>query len=64
MNIIKVLSDYRIDYDTEGKNTSTGFVSIACPWCEDDPSHHLGINLKEGYYTCWRSSEHRGKDIR
>jgi hypothetical protein len=65
MNIIKVLSDYNIPFLTEGKNVKDGNVNVQCPWCgSEDKSMHMGINLETGMWGCWRSSEHRGRDIR
>ncbi len=55
------LDKYSIEYVTSGPNTARGNVSVKCPWCGDDPSHHLGINLSGKGYGCWRSSAHKGK---
>ena len=52
-DIISYLEDKRIEYRTEGKNVSRGWVEVNCPWC-DDPSFHLGINLENKYLNCWR----------
>jgi hypothetical protein len=48
------LDDRGIDYDTEGKNVSSGWIGINCPFCGDDPSNHLGINLTTKRISCWR----------
>lgn len=37
---------------------------MKCPWCGDDPSHHLGIHLESGHYHCWRSQSHSGSSPR
>jgi hypothetical protein len=50
-----------VDTDTNPRNTSRGWVSIACPWCGDDPSQHLGINEEFGHYRCLRNEDHRGR---
>lgn len=42
-----------VEYNTEGKNVSEGWVEVKCPWC-DDPSTHLGINLDSKGFNCWR----------
>jgi len=57
MNIIQLLTDYNIDYITEGKNVSPGWINMNCPFC-DDPSEHLGYNLTENYFNCWRCGGH------
>lgn len=52
------ISDYltsrNVQFKTEGKNTSQGWIQIPCifPGCAD-PSTHLGINLTSGVYNCW-----------
>ena len=53
-DIIAWLEDQGIDYATEGKNVSAGWVEVNCPFCGDDPSYHLGINLESKMIHCWR----------
>ena len=53
------LDDRGLDYITQGKNTSDGWISINCPYCDElgdpDPSQHLGINPEDkGHFSCWR----------
>lgn len=55
-----VLDSYNIQYMTSGKNVLTNFINIKCPFCNDDPSHHLCINKFKGYFFCWRDSTHKG----
>ena len=41
----------------------SGNININCPWCGDDPSHHLGIFVEErdgGGFACWRNQDHKG----
>ena len=54
---IKFCEDYGLEYWTEGKNTSPGWVSIACPWCNDH-SNHGAINPYGAYFSCWRCGGH------
>lgn len=53
IDIITLLEDNNVDYSTSGKNTSRGWVELNCPFCGNDPSFHLGINLSSGIYHCW-----------
>ena len=53
IDIISLLEDNGIDYSTSGKNTSRGWVELNCPFCGNDPSFHLGVNLSSGIYHCW-----------
>jgi len=52
--LINFLEDNRINYITQGKNVTPGWVEIQCPyrWCSDK-SKHLGINLNSGMHSCW-----------
>jgi len=49
-----------VPFVTEGKNTKRGWISIACPFCGNDPSEHLGCDPSTGFYGCLRNREHRG----
>lgn len=59
-----LLEDHGIRYVEEGPNTRRGEVSIKCPMCGNaDPSEHMGIDPKTGYWACWRNAKHRGRDL-
>ena len=58
----QILTDHRIEYVDRGPNVSRGELNIQCPFCGSaDPSHHLGLNLDTGWWSCWRNQNHRGK---
>lgn len=52
-----IFRKYNIDYWTEGKNVTPGWVNVQCPFC-DDGSNHLGFNPKTGATSCWRCGKH------
>lgn len=52
IDIIALLEENDIKYHTGGKNVTSGWVEINCPFCSD-PSYHLGINLTSGFHHCW-----------
>lgn len=58
LNVIKLLNDYHVKYWTEGKNVSPGWVNVKCVFCEDS-SNHLGWNIKDGYFNCWKCGKHK-----
>lgn len=62
-DVERFLQDQGIEYVTEGPNTKKGNINVSCPWCGDDPSHHMGIEPNKGWYGCWRSPDHRGKNL-
>lgn len=40
-----------------------GNVWVKCPWCGSaDPSQHMGINVANGKWGCWRDRDHRGNN--
>lgn len=55
LHLTDYLNQIGINFITEGKNVTQGWVEIACPFC-GDPSYHLGISptLK---FNCWRCGE-------
>lgn len=50
-----------VQYVTSGENVKKGNINIRCPFCNDDPSHHMGISLIQDAWGCWRDSSHRGR---
>lgn len=51
-DIESYLESRRVEFWTEGKNVTRGWINIKCPWCPD-PSNHLGINLSNKKISCW-----------
>ena len=57
------LQHYSIPFWDAGKNVARGHLSVKCPWCGSaDRSHHMGIELKTGWWGCLRDKSHRGKN--
>lgn len=50
-----------IDHLDRGPNVARGHINIKCPFCGDDPSYHLGIELSSGAWGCYRNVRHRGR---
>lgn len=57
-----LLNDYGIDYVEEGKNVGKGWLGFQCPF-HNDPSTHLGYNIKGGYFSCWNCGSISTYDI-
>lgn len=59
----RVLTEHRVEYVTSGPNVKRGEINIRCPFCGTaDPSHHMGLNLDTGWWSCWRRRDiHSGK---
>ena len=51
-DIESYLESRQIEFWTEGKNVTRGWINIKCLWCQD-PSNHLGINLESKIMSCW-----------
>jgi len=55
MDIIQLYQDFNIDFVSEGhKHCREGWVNIECPFCTGNPGYHLGYNIEEEYFHCWR----------
>ncbi len=59
----RLLDEQRIEYVTRGPNVKRGEINIKCPFCGSaDPSYHMGLNLDNGWWSCWRRRDvHSGK---
>jgi len=56
-DVINYLESRGIEYWTEGKNVTQGWVNINCVFCPDH-SNHLGIHYTEGNgFHCWLCGE-------
>lgn len=66
-DIISFYNHHHIEYVTKGTNVKRSDVNISCPFCNStsspDPSHHLGVNLNTGQWSCWRDRRHRGRTL-
>lgn len=59
MDVIQFYQDFGIIYKTEGhKHCRPGWVNIECPFCTGNPGLHLGFELEENYFFCWRCGWH------
>lgn len=58
--VTDVLERLHIPYVEKGANVKKGNVNVRCPFCTDDPSHHMGVWQERGSYSCWRDRNHRG----
>lgn len=59
MDIQRLYEDYNIQYATEGeKHTRPNWINISCCYCSGNDGVHLGWNLSEEYYHCWRCGFH------
>jgi hypothetical protein len=60
---VRLFREQHVPYVEHGPNIKRGEIGIRCPFCGSaDPSHHMGINLENGWWSCWRNrSQHSGK---
>lgn len=59
IDMLRLYEDYSVDYVTEGhKHTRPGWINTECPWCEGNIGYHLGWNVTDGYFHCWRCGGH------
>lgn len=59
-----LFDDYGIQYWTEGKNVTQGWVNVCCPHKDcDDMSNHGGFSPDTGHYNCWKCGWHPSQEI-
>jgi len=59
MDINALYSDYNIRTAPEGdKHYRTGWIQTKCPFCSGNIGFHLGYNLNNNYFNCWRCGGH------
>ena len=51
-------SDHQIEINTSGKHSRRGWVQIRCPFCSGHLGWHGGVNIKGGFFNCWRCGYH------
>ena len=56
-DIIRIFKYFDIEYWTDGKNVTIGWINIQCPFC-DDHSNHMGVDREKLTFNCWRCREH------
>ena len=55
MDIIRLYQDFGIEFKTEGhKHCRPGWINCECPFCTGNAGLHLGWNLQDEYFICWR----------
>jgi hypothetical protein len=55
MDIIRLLNDFNVPFATEGeKHTAPGWANMNCPFCVGSSGLHLGFNIQDEYFTCYR----------
>ena len=59
MNIQKLYNSYGIKYAAESdRHYREGWVNIPCPFCTGNAGNHLGYDLQNNYFKCWRCGYH------
>src|ERR1019366_5803935 len=62
INWKRLLDSHGVEYIERGSSVVKGNIAVHCPMCGNaDGGHHMGINLSNGYWGCWRNTQHRGK---
>lgn len=59
MKIESILSQLNIAHQSEGhKHCREGWINMPCPYCTGNEGLHLGFNIEDGYFKCWRCGWH------
>lgn len=55
MDITQLYDHYGVPYATDvDKHYRPGWINTECPYCSGNPGFHLGFDLAEPHYYCWR----------
>jgi DNA primase len=54
--------DHRIGFTDHGAKSSVGWINLHCPFCRSH-KEHLGFNLEEGHFHCWKCGFHPVEDV-
>ena len=65
LNLERFCSDHQIPFLTEGHHhTHQGWAQVHCIFCSDgNYGWHLGFNLEQGNWNCWRCGKHSTWDV-
>jgi hypothetical protein len=59
MKSIELFQYLNIPFVTEGhKHCRPGWVNMECPRCSGNPGMHLGWNIEDEFFRCWRCGWH------
>lgn len=59
MKTLELFNHLNIQYVTEGhKHCRPGWANMPCPYCTGNPGMHLGFDLENEYFRCWRCGWH------
>ena len=62
INWKRLLDTHGVEYIEHGSSVVKGNIAVHCVFCGNaDGGHHMGINLSNSYWGCWRNKSHRGK---
>jgi len=56
-DVFSFLSEFSIQHINTGKNVSSGWIGINCPFCSDS-GFHGGFNVRTGGFNCWKCGHH------
>ncbi|HUV82818.1 MAG TPA: hypothetical protein VMW53_07080 [archaeon] len=64
MKVKQLYDDFSVDYALEGhKNVRDGWIGVDCPFCVGKSGYHLGYNMDDDYFSCWRCGKHSAKEV-
>lgn len=56
VDVLSLFDAEAIDYKSQGKNISAGWIGVSCPFCGEQ-NYHCGVNLDSKRYSCWVCSQ-------
>ena len=65
-DFLRFCNEQRIPFVAEGhKHCRPGWIQLEhdCFFCTGNEGHHLGFNMQDGYFNCWRCGFHKTNDV-
>jgi len=65
MDLADFLDEHDVPHRGPGhEHVRHGWIGVDCPWCDAGGGRfHLGINVQDGYTTCWQCGHHGLADV-
>lgn len=64
LDITRLTRELRLNVAEPGtKHHRTGWVNIPCPFCSGGEGYHLGYNIDEGHWNCYRCGWHNQVEV-
>ena len=59
MNLQEIYNSFGVRIASQSdRHYRNGWINTSCPYCKGNPGNHLGYNIEQNYFKCWRCGFH------